>query len=256
MKDYYSVLGISKTATEDEVRFAYLERARSHHFDSYEKVEDSEKSWAIASAYTTLSHPERRKSYDADLADEQSSSEESFNVLRFRDRHERNFYELLGVKPSTLYDAEMCSEAIELTMAKTRKRLHIKSTDIAVPWGTDFVQIKTMMDAFPEYNLDLVGGIPPHIGLRLVSQVKGYWDFRLRRAILHRLSLIPIWMGAGGVITVLIYALSGVSLRDDGIVPALWTMGLSICFPGWWLLQAGYFLLTRKVPHRNHSFWE
>lgn len=65
------------------------------------------------------------------------------------------------------------------------------------------------------------------------------------------MTMFPAWLGIGGVLTVLIYAFWGMSLRDNGIVPTLWTMGLTLCFPVWLLIEASYCLLKRKVLPRT-----
>lgn len=64
-KDYYQVLGISKGATEEEVRKAFKKLARKYHPDvnpGDKKAEDQFKN--ISEAYEVLSNPEKRKKYD------------------------------------------------------------------------------------------------------------------------------------------------------------------------------------------------
>lgn len=66
-KDYYEILGISKTATQDEVRKAFRKLARKHHPDvSEEKDKKSAetKFKEINEAYEVLGDPEKRKKYD------------------------------------------------------------------------------------------------------------------------------------------------------------------------------------------------
>ena len=64
-KDLYEALGVSKTATDDQIRKAYRKLARKHHPDvnpGNKKAEESFKE--IAAAYEVLSDAKKRKAYD------------------------------------------------------------------------------------------------------------------------------------------------------------------------------------------------
>src|SRR4030081_1731140 len=64
-RDYYETLGISKTATEDEIRTAFRKLARKYHPDvAKDKKAAEEKFKQINEAYEVLSDPEKRKKYD------------------------------------------------------------------------------------------------------------------------------------------------------------------------------------------------
>ena len=63
--DYYKILGISKTATEKEIKSAYRKLARKYHPDlNPENKEAETKFKEINEANEVLSDPENRKKYD------------------------------------------------------------------------------------------------------------------------------------------------------------------------------------------------
>src|SRR5947208_8537315 len=65
LRDYYETLGVSKTATEDEIRSAFRKLARKYHPDAAkDKKAAEEKCKQINEAYEVLSDPEKRKKYD------------------------------------------------------------------------------------------------------------------------------------------------------------------------------------------------
>src|SRR5438067_4425163 len=71
-KDYYETLGVSKTASQDEIRKAFRKLARQHHPDmakEKDKKTAEAKFKEINEAYEVLSDPEKRKKYDTLGAD-------------------------------------------------------------------------------------------------------------------------------------------------------------------------------------------
>jgi curved DNA-binding protein len=63
--DYYKVLGVSKTATQDEIRTAYRKLARKHHPDLNPNDKEANKKFQqVNEANEVLSDPEKRKKYD------------------------------------------------------------------------------------------------------------------------------------------------------------------------------------------------
>ncbi len=72
--DFYAILGISRDATPEEIRRAYVEAARRLHPDKNVAPGETELFLEIQQAYETLSDPKRRKAYDATLPPAESTS--------------------------------------------------------------------------------------------------------------------------------------------------------------------------------------
>jgi curved DNA-binding protein len=64
-RDYYQILGIHQTASEDEIKKAYRTLALKYHPDHHPGDSKSEESFKeISEAYAVLSVPDKRKEYD------------------------------------------------------------------------------------------------------------------------------------------------------------------------------------------------
>jgi len=65
-KDYYRILGVPKTASEDDIKKAYRKLAMQWHPDRNpgKEKESNEKFKEINEAYGVLGNPEKRKQYD------------------------------------------------------------------------------------------------------------------------------------------------------------------------------------------------
>ncbi|MBR3161436.1 MAG: molecular chaperone DnaJ [Bacilli bacterium] len=63
-RDYYEVLGVSKNATDSEIKSAFRKLAKKYHPDVSKEKDAAEKFKECQEAYAVLSDPQKRKQYD------------------------------------------------------------------------------------------------------------------------------------------------------------------------------------------------
>ncbi|UCE88829.1 MAG: DnaJ domain-containing protein [Pseudomonadota bacterium] len=63
-KDYYSILGLDRSASQDEIKRAYRKFARKYHPDVSKASDAKQRFQDVAEAYHALKDPERRAAYD------------------------------------------------------------------------------------------------------------------------------------------------------------------------------------------------
>jgi DnaJ-class molecular chaperone len=86
MKNYYIILGISSTATPDQIKAAYRRQAKDLHPDHY--GEDCEPFRQVQEAYSVLIDPGQRKVYDDKLQSEKKKIRINRETERPQSRHE------------------------------------------------------------------------------------------------------------------------------------------------------------------------
>ena len=60
-RDYYEVLGVSKSSAQDEIKAQYRKLALKFHPDKNKSPDSAEHFKEISEAYAVLSDPEKRK---------------------------------------------------------------------------------------------------------------------------------------------------------------------------------------------------
>src|SRR5436309_7388529 len=63
-KDYYQTLGVTRTASEKELKSAYRRLARQYHPDVNKDPKATERFKLVNEAYEVLSDPKKRQKYD------------------------------------------------------------------------------------------------------------------------------------------------------------------------------------------------
>ena len=89
MQDYYKILEVSKTASQEEIKQNYRMLAKKWHPDANGNTKESEEKFkAISEAYSVLSSPEKRREYDV-RSSFQDSTKYDFNNFENAQRNRK-----------------------------------------------------------------------------------------------------------------------------------------------------------------------
>lgn len=86
--DYYDLLGVSRDASQDDIKRAFRKLAFKYHPDRNKRPDAEERFKEVSEAYAVLSDPEKREQYDTrglEGIKRQYTQEDIFNRRTFRD---------------------------------------------------------------------------------------------------------------------------------------------------------------------------
>lgn len=119
--DYYKVLGIDKTASEDEIKKAYRKLARKFHPDLNPNDKEAHKKFQqINEANEVLSDPEKRKKYDLYGEHWEHGAEYEKARKAQQDAGERNYFDGFGQDDYSDFFGSMFGNAGRTKQAKFR----------------------------------------------------------------------------------------------------------------------------------------
>lgn len=134
-RNYYELLGVSRVATEEEIKKAYFNLARKYHPDRFNKtISDqgliNEVFNAITTAYRTLSEPDKRKKYDQQLAaPQQESADDLVRKAEIKYRQGRTLYNQGMYEEAIIF----LEEAIRLKRARADYYLLLAMAESKLP---------------------------------------------------------------------------------------------------------------------------
>lgn len=122
MRDYYEILGLQRSATEDEIKKAYRKMAKKYHPDRNPGDKEAEEKFKeAAEANEVLSDPEKRPLYDQYGHDWERASQDPFEALRKQQQRRREKGKNVHIKVAlTLQECyEGCVKEVPFNIQKT-----------------------------------------------------------------------------------------------------------------------------------------
>ena len=147
--DYYSILGVARNASEQDIRKAYKKQSMQHHPDRGGNEEQFKK---VNEAYSTLKDPQKRAAYDNPQPQYQFNTNTGFEDIFGRRQQRRN--------PPFTIQAEITLEDVytgkELIANYRLPSGRIETVSITVPKG---VKTGDTM-RYPGMGNDIIPGAP------------------------------------------------------------------------------------------------
>ena len=129
-KDYYKILGVSTSATPDEVRTAYRNLCKQWHPDVNADADATAKMQDINEAYLILKDPAKRQRYDEEYArfkeyerqKRTKSNQESKSNSNQAEQHKASSTERQSYQRYRYYDYDIEDDYVKRDVEEARKR--------------------------------------------------------------------------------------------------------------------------------------
>lgn len=250
-KDYYAVLGVERTATQEEIKKAYRRLARQYHPDANPGNKEAEERFKeIQEAYEVLGNPETRAKYDqlgSRWRDYERMQQGPFAGGGFTDFGATGGFEGFSDFFRMFFGEDFLSrqQAVEATLSVTLEELY-RGTTKRVQVGGQTVEIPIKPGTLPTTRLRLRKKAPGGGDLLLRLEVQPHPRFSLQGKDLHAPLEVPLYAAVLGGPVEFVH-LGGQRLRIN--LPPETPNGhtLQLRGKGWPTAPAGDLYLTVQV---------
>jgi curved DNA-binding protein len=189
MQDHYATLGVSRTATADEIKRAFRKLASQHHPD---KGGDTAKFQQIQAAYDVLGDEAKRKAYD------NPQQSRAFNFQDFGGAHNINdiFGQMFGGGFNPFGQAPPRRNHVRMTLWVTLEDVAqggSKTVQVSTSTGTQTVQIAIPQGIEDGDNVQYNGIAPGGLDLVVQYRIQPHPRWRRQGLDLYCDQRVSIW---------------------------------------------------------------
>ena len=144
-KDYYGILGLSKTASDEEIKKAYRKKALQFHPDKNQDEKAEENFKEIGEAYEILSDSEKRSLYDGNRSKSANFQAHTFRATADPFDLFRTFFggrdPFTDIFASVFAHGEFCQQPSQSSKFVSKHFLNVSRGDSAGPAAKTTVEV-------------------------------------------------------------------------------------------------------------------